>query len=119
VATGVVIVGDLIGSEGSEAEAVMGETPNLAFRLQNVARSGEIVVSDRTRALAGDAFTFEAPEEHIVKGFPAPVRVWRVAGPSRAESRFEALHGRQLTPLVGREHELALLLERWQRAKHR
>jgi predicted ATPase len=117
VATGVVVVGDLVGQEGSEAGAVTGETPTLAFRLQGLARPGEAVVADRTRALAGEAFTYEASEERALKGFPEPVRLWRVLGPSGAESRFEALHGRWLTPLVGREQELALLLERWHRAK--
>jgi hypothetical protein len=67
--------------------------------------------------MAGEVFTYEAPEERSLKGFPEPVKLWRVLGPSGAESRFEALHGRWLTPLVGREQELALLLERWRRAK--
>ncbi|MEX2648022.1 MAG: AAA family ATPase [Alphaproteobacteria bacterium] len=116
VATGLV-VGDLVGTEGSETGAVTGETPNLAFRLQEAAGSGRVVVSERTRQLAGDAFTYEEPEERKLKGFPDPARLWRVLGPSGAESRFEALHGRWLTPLVGREHELALLLERWRQVK--
>jgi class 3 adenylate cyclase len=117
IATGVVVVGDLVGAGGAEVGAVTGETPNLAFRLQGLARSGEVVAADRTRSLAGEAFTYEAPEERSLKGFPEPVKLWRVLGPSGAESRFEALHGRWLTPLVGREQELALLLERWRRAK--
>jgi hypothetical protein len=117
IATGVVVVGDLVGAEAAEVGAVTGETPNLAFRLQGLARSGEVVAADRTRSMAGEVFTYEAPEERSIKGFPEPVKLWRVLGPSGAESRFEALHGRWLTPLVGREQELALLLERWRRAK--
>jgi hypothetical protein len=117
IATGVVVVGDLVGAEAAEVGAVTGETPNLAFRLQGLARSGEVVAADRTRSMAGEVFTYEAPEERSLKGFPEPVKLWRVLAPSGAESRFEALHGRWLTPLVGREQELALLLERWRRAK--
>ncbi len=117
VATGVVVIGDLVGAEGSEAGAVTGETPNLAFRLQEAAGSGRVVVAERTRALAGDAFSYEEPEERKLKGFPEATKLWRVLGPSGAESRFEALHGRWLTPLVGREHELALLLDRWHQAR--
>ena len=117
IATGVVVIGDLVGAEGSEASAVTGETPNLAYRMQEAAGSGRVVVADQTRQLAGDAFAFEEPEERTLKGFRQPLRLWRVLGPSGAESRFEALHGRWLTPLVGREHELALLLEKWRQAK--
>jgi predicted ATPase len=117
VATGVVVVGDLVGTEGFEAGAVTGETPNLAYRLQEVAGSGRVVVAERTRALAGEAFKYEEPEQRKLKGFPDPIKLWRVLGPSGAESRFEALHGRWLTPLVGREHEIALLMERWRQAK--
>ena len=112
-ATGVVVVGDLVGTEGSEAGAVTGETPNLAYRLQEAAGPGQVVVAERTRALAGEAFKYEEPEQRKLKGFPDPMKLWRVLGPSGAESRFEALHGRWLTPLVGREHEIALLMERW------
>ena len=116
-ATGVVVVGDLVGTEGSEPGAVTGETPNLAFRLQEAAGPGQVVVAERTRVLAGEAFKYEEPEQRKLKGFPDPVRLWRVLGPSGAESRFEALHGRWLTPMVGREHEIALLMERWHQAK--
>jgi predicted ATPase/class 3 adenylate cyclase len=116
-ATGVVVVGDLVGTEGSEPGAVTGETPNLAFRLQEAARPGQVLVAERTRALAGEAFKYEEPEQRKLKGFPDPVRLWRVLGPSGVESRFEALHGRWLTPMVGREQEIALLLDRWRQAK--
>jgi class 3 adenylate cyclase/tetratricopeptide (TPR) repeat protein len=117
VATGVVVVGDLVGTEGSEAGAVTGETPNLAYRLQEAAGQGQVVVAERTRVLAGEAFKYEEPEQRKLKGFPDPMKLWRVLGPSGAESRFEALHGRWLTPMVGREHEIALLMERWRQAK--
>ncbi len=117
IATGLVVVGDLVGAQGSEEDAVTGETPNLAARLQEMAGSGRVAVAERTRILAGDAFNYEAPEERALKGFPGPVRLWRVLGPSGAQSRFVALHGRWLTPMVGREHEMGLLLERWRQAK--
>jgi hypothetical protein len=117
IATGLVVVGDLVGVEGSEADAVTGETPNLAARLQEVAGSGCVAVAEQTRLLVGGAFTFEEPEERALKGFPEEVKLFRVLGPSGAESRFEALHGRWLTPMVGREHEIGLLLERWRQAK--
>src|SRR5215475_6780721 len=116
-ATGVVVVGDLVGTEGSEAGAVTGETPNLAYRLQEAAGPGQVVIADLTRALAGEAFKYDEPETRKLKGFPDPVKLWRVLGPSGVESRFEALHGRWLTPMVGREHEIALLIERWRQAK--
>ena len=117
IATGPVVVGDLVGTDGAETDAVTGETPNLAARLQDIATSGRVAIAEQTRALAGDAFTYEAPEERTLKGFPEPVQLWRVLGPSGTQSRFEALHGRWLTPMVGREHEIGLLLERWRQAK--
>ena len=86
-ATGVVVVGDLVGTEGSEPGAVTGETPNLAFRLQEAAGSGQVVVAERTRVLAGEAFKYEEPEQRKLKGFPDPMKLWRVLGESRAEGR--------------------------------
>lgn len=116
IATGLVVVGDLIG-EGAAKGEVIGETPNLAARLQTLAEPGSVVISRRTRRLIGGLFELADLGAQRLKGFAEPVRAWRVLGPSRAEDRFAALHETGLTPLVGREHELALLLDRWERAK--
>lgn len=117
IATGLVVVGDMIGESGTDKDAVVGETPNLAARLQAIASPGSVVVSRDTRRLLGELFDVESLGSHDLKGFREPVSVWRVLGESRAESRFDALHGTGLTPLVGREQEIALLLDRWQVAK--
>jgi class 3 adenylate cyclase/predicted ATPase len=117
IATGLVVVGDMIGEGGTDKDAVIGETPNLAARLQAVARPGRVVVSQDTRHLIGRLFELEDLGRHALKGFSEPVGIWEVLGESGAESRFDALHGSTLTPFVGREHELALLLDRWQIAK--
>jgi class 3 adenylate cyclase/tetratricopeptide (TPR) repeat protein len=117
IATGIVVVGDLIGEGAAQEEAVVGETPNLAARLQALADAGGVVVSEGTKRLLGALFDLIDLGAHELKGFPKPVRAWRVVGESKIEGRFEALHGLQLSPLVGREQELALLLDRWRRAK--
>src|SRR5262245_13416568 len=110
IATGVVVVA------GAEKGAV-GETMNLAARLQGIAPVDSIVVSERVRRLAGGAFDYTDLGEQTLKGIAPPPRVYRIAGVSRAASRFEAATQTGLTPLVGREHEIALLLERWQLAQ--
>jgi len=117
IATGPVVVGDLIGEGASQESAVVGETPNLAARLQGVASTNNVVIASSTHDLAGGRFEYEELGTHEVKGIAEPVRVWRVVAPSVAESRFEALHRAGVTPLVGREHEIGLLLERWEYAK--
>ncbi len=117
IATGLVVVGDMTGESGTDKDAVVGETPNLAARLQAVASPGGVVLSRDTRCLLGQLFELENLGSRDLKGFREPVRVWRVLGESGAESRFDALHGAGLTPLIGREHEIALLLDRWQLAK--
>jgi predicted ATPase/class 3 adenylate cyclase len=117
IATGQVVVGELIGEGAAQEEAVIGETPNLAARLQEVAEPGSAVVAATTRNLIGALFELADLGERGLKGFEEPVRAWQVLGESRAESRFEAFHGRQLTTLVGREHEIGLLVDRWERAK--
>jgi class 3 adenylate cyclase len=116
VATGHVVVGDLISEGISDKDAVIGETPNLAARLQAVAPPGGIVISQATRRLVGGLFELDDLGRKQLKGFAAPVLAWQVKGEGRAEGRFEALHGEYLTWLVGREHELGILLERWARA---
>jgi class 3 adenylate cyclase/predicted ATPase len=118
IATGLVVVGDLVGSGAALEEAVIGETPNLAARLQALAEPGTVVISELTYRLVGRLFeAFELPPQRV-RGFDVPVRTFCVAGEGQAEGRFEALHGGGMTlaPLAGREHEIALLLERWRLA---
>jgi class 3 adenylate cyclase len=113
IATGLVMVGELIGEGAAQERAVVGETPNLAARLQALAAPGTLVISQATRRLVGGLFELADLGPRRLKGFAAPLAAWRVEGEGRAEGRFEALHGQHLTPLVGREHELGILLERW------
>ncbi|MCZ6731059.1 MAG: AAA family ATPase [Gammaproteobacteria bacterium] len=117
IATGPVVVGDLIGEGASQESAVVGETPNLAARLQGMASTNNVVIASSTYDLAGGRFEYEELGTHEVKGIAEAVRVWQVVAPSVSESRFEALHKAGVTPLVGREHEIGLLLERWEYAK--
>lgn len=117
VATGTVVVGQGGGDGHGEGGLAVGETPNLAARLQGVAGLDEIVIAPSTRRLIGDAFHLEALGALTLKGVLQPVHGFRVLGSRRLEGRFEASHGAQLTTLVGRESEIALLLDRWERAK--
>ncbi len=117
IATGLVVVGDLIGQGASQEQAVVGETPNLAARLQALAEPGTVVIAPSTRRLTGGLFEYADLGAVELKGLGAPVMAARVVRGSAAESRFEAMHGRELTPLVGRDEELALLQRRWQQAK--
>ncbi len=117
IATGTVVVGQS-GEEGADAKLAVGETPNVAARLQGVAGTDEIVISPATRRLLGSAFELTDLGEQALKGIAEPVRVWRVEAASRLPTRFEQAHGVEgLTPLVGREEELALLLRRWAHVK--
>ncbi len=116
IATGPVVVGDLIGSGSAQEETVVGETPNLAARLQDLADVGTVVVADATRKLLGDLFIVSDLGTRDLKGFSSPKRAWGIVGEGQAEGRFEALHGNRLSRLVGRENELTLLLDRWRRA---
>jgi class 3 adenylate cyclase/pimeloyl-ACP methyl ester carboxylesterase len=113
IATGLVVVGDVAGEGVAREEAVVGETPNLAARLQELAGPGQVVVADRTRRLLGGLFDLEDLGRHALKGFDEPVHAWRIAGPSHVEGRFGALRGARLGPLVGRDRELDLLLDGW------
>jgi predicted ATPase/class 3 adenylate cyclase len=117
IATGLVVVGELIGEGEARERAVIGETPNLAARLQGLAEPGSVVIAESTRHLLGEAFVYRDLGAAHLKGFPEPVRAWHVVGEGTAESRFEAQHGASATALVGRDQELALLLDRWQQAK--
>lgn len=117
VATGPVVVGDLIGEGASQESAVVGETPNLAARLQSIAEPNAVVVAPDTHRLTGEQFQFRPLGSRTLKGIAQPVESWQVLGEGTAQSRFEALRGRHLTPLVGRDEEAALLVRRWERAK--
>jgi class 3 adenylate cyclase len=118
IATGLVVVGDLIGSGASQEQAIVGETPNLAARLQGIAEPNSVVIADSTRKLVGNLFELEDLGAQNLKGVEGPVRAWAALRPSSVESRFEALHASGLTELVGREEELELLLRRWSKAKN-
>ncbi len=117
IATGLVVVGDLIGSGASQEQAIVGETPNLAARLQGVAEPNRVVIAESTRKLVGNLFELEDLGAQDLKGISGPIRAWVAVRPALVESRFDALHSSGLTELVGREEELELLLRRWSRAK--
>ena len=116
IATGHVVVGDLVGEGISDRDAVSGDTPNLAARLQALAAPGGVVISASTRRLVEGLFELRDLGRQRLKGFAEPLGAWRVEGPGRAEGRFEARQTAGLTPLVGREEEIALLLCRWRQA---
>ncbi len=117
IATGPVVVGDIIGEGAAQEEAVTGETPNLAARLQGMAEPGQVVIDAMTRRLIGAAFVLEDLGPRKLKGFAEPVTAWSIVGEGATESRFEAIHAGALTRFIGREHELGLLHERWELAK--
>jgi class 3 adenylate cyclase len=118
IATGLVVVGDLIGSGEAQERGVVGETPNLAARLQALAEPGTVSIDAGTRRLTGDLFEYVDLGRVELKGFAKPIQASRVVRESTVRSRFEALHGAvPLTPLVGREEELELLLRRWHKAR--
>jgi class 3 adenylate cyclase len=117
IATGLVVVGDLIGSGASQEQAIVGETPNLAARLQGVAEPNAVVIAESTRRLVGDLFELEDVGATDLKGITGPVRAWAAVRQASVEGRFEAFHAGGLTALVGREEELDLLLRRWSKAK--
>jgi class 3 adenylate cyclase/predicted ATPase len=117
IATGLVVVGDLIGGGAAQEQAVVGETPNLAARLQALAGPDQLVIPENIRRLVGSLFEYESLGPVELKGLTSPVPAYRVLRETAVESRFDALHPAKLTPLVGREEEIELLLRRWQRAK--
>jgi class 3 adenylate cyclase len=112
IATGLVVVGDLIGAGSAQEQSVVGETPNLAARLQVLAEPDTVVIAASTRRLVGDLFEYRDLGGVEVKGIAAPVPAWQVLRPSVVASRFEALRGSALTRLVGRDEEIELLLRR-------
>ncbi len=117
IATGLVVIGDLVGEGVTQEHAAIGETPNLAARLQAVAAPGEVVIAASTRRLVGRMFDCRALGPIEVKGLPQPVEAWQVRGETAGVSRFEARRAGALSPLVGRQEETELLLRRWGQAK--
>jgi class 3 adenylate cyclase/predicted ATPase len=117
VATGLVVVGDLVGSGEAQERGVVGETPNLAARLQGIAAPNTVVIAEGTRRLIGNLFELEDLGPKDLKGIGGPIRAWAALRARPVESRFEALRATSLTALVGREEETELLLRRWSRAK--
>lgn len=117
IATGMVVVGDLIGEGAAREETVIGETPNLAARLQERATPGGVVIAAATRRLVGDLFRMRSLGEAALKGFDVAVEAFAVLGEAATEGRFAAMHATGSVPLIGRIQELALLLERWGQAK--
>ena len=117
IATGLVVVGDLIGEGSAQEQSVVGETPNLAARLQALAEPDAVVIAAGTRRLVGDLFEYRDLGAVEVKGIAGPVRAWQVLRPSAVASRFEALRGSALSRLVGRDEEIDLLMRRWARAQ--
>lgn len=117
IATGLVVVGDLIGAGAAQEEAVVGDTPNLAARLQALAAPDQIVVAASTRRLVGEVFSFDDIGAQEFKGIAGKTPAFAVQGERVRESRFEARASGAISPLIGREHELALMLERWTRAR--
>ena len=116
VVTGLAVVGDLIGAGAAAERGVVGGTPNLPARLQALAGPNSLVIADSTRWQIGGLFEVEDLGPQALVGFAEPQRAWRVAGEGAVVSRFEALRGEALTPFVGRDEEIELLLRRWQRA---
>jgi class 3 adenylate cyclase/tetratricopeptide (TPR) repeat protein len=116
IATGLVMVGNLVGEGPAQEHTVVGETPNLAARLQALAQPGSVVISQTTRRLLGGLFELTDLGPQRLRGFAEPLTAWRVEGEGRAEGRFEARQAAGLTPMVGREEEIALLLRRWRQA---
>jgi hypothetical protein len=117
IATGVIVVGDLIGAGAAQEQAVVGETPNLAARLQGIAEPNTVVIADSTRRLLGNLFELKDLGLKELKGIAGLPQAWAALRASSVASRFDALHTTSLTALVGRDEEMDLLLRRWSRAK--
>jgi class 3 adenylate cyclase/tetratricopeptide (TPR) repeat protein len=116
ISTGLVVVGELIGEGEARERGVVGDTANLAARLRSFAEPGSILVSESTRRLLGEAFELKTLGPQTLKGFSSPVTAWLIVCERENVSRFDASHPEALTPFVGRETEIALLVERWQSA---
>jgi len=116
IATGRVIVGEIIGQDTAKERSVFGETPNLAARLQTLAAPNQLVIDSVTKRLVGSEFECLDHGTFSLKGFDIPVQVWRVLSSRPSTSRFESYRSGRLVPFIGREHETALLLGRWHEA---
>jgi class 3 adenylate cyclase/predicted ATPase len=117
VATGLALVGDMSDSAISEEHGILGDTPNLAAKLQSLAQPGGVIISDRTKTIAGPQFEYRNLGKVEIKGLVEPVAAWQVTGKTTVSSRSHALESGNLLPLVGRDEELELLLRRWERAR--
>ena len=117
VATGLVVVGDIVGAGAAAEAAVVGETPNLAARLQGIAGPDQIAVAGVTRDLLGELFEYDDLGVHALKGIANPVQVWRVMRESESVTRYEARRPGARSPLVGRQEELGLLVRSWEASK--
>ena len=117
IATGQVVIGDIVGDVAMEADAIAGTTPNLAARLESVAAPEQVVIGEDTRRLVGQQFSLDNLGEQELKGFGQPVPAWLVKGEARAESRFAASRRHSLARFVGRQSELSILCDRWELAK--
>jgi predicted ATPase/class 3 adenylate cyclase len=117
IATGLVVVGEIMGVGTAQERTIVGETPNLAARLQALAGPDAILVSEATRNLLGGLFELEHTGEHELKGFARPVSAWRVRCEASVESRYAAIHAGRNLPLIGRAHEMGLMFQRWQLAR--
>ncbi|MXS84628.1 adenylate/guanylate cyclase domain-containing protein [Nitrosomonas sp. HPC101] len=116
IATGTVVVGELIGQDIAKERSVFGETPNLAARLQTLAKPGQLIIDLATKRLVGNEFELSDLGVSSLKGFDTPVQAWQVLSIKPSASRFESYRSGQLAKLVGREQEIALLLDRWREA---
>ena len=117
IATGLVVVGEIVGTGSAQERTIVGETPNLAARLQALAAPDTILISESTQNLLRGLFELQPAGPYELKGFARPVPVWRVAGEATVESRFAASRAGDKLPLVGRTHEMGLLLDRWRLAR--
>ncbi|HEY0909598.1 MAG TPA: adenylate/guanylate cyclase domain-containing protein, partial [Bradyrhizobium sp.] len=117
IATGLVVVGEIIGIGPAQERTIVGETPNLAARLQALAGPDRILVSEATQKLLGGLFELTHAGDHDLKGFARPVPVWQVCGEASVESRFAAIRTGRSLPLIGRAHEMGLIGQRWQLAR--
>ena len=116
IATGPVVVGETGAGDASVPKLAVGETPNLAARVQGVASPDEIIIAESTHRLTGGAFEYTDLGKQTLKGIVEPVRTWRIEGFARTQGRFEAARGLRLTPHVGREEEVGMVLHRWEQA---
>ena len=116
IATGMVVIGDLLVGKDASERAVVGDTPNLAARLQTLANPGTVLICPNTRRLTGGYFSYSDLGSVVPKGWSKPVHAWQLLAASGVESRFEARHNTRLPPLLGRDEEIELLLRRWRHA---